>query len=309
MNKYFTPINLNFAFLGCLLFSSCDSDKPPFPLGFGEERVYSNHVEIDVGFENEGAVLAGTLFLPNTPGPHPVMVHHFGSDRWKRLAYSDAIQANLDEGLALFFYDKRGVGDSQGDCCAWKDPDYFYLLAGDMASAVRLLRTHHKVDSNRIGLYGFSQGGWIVPIAAADTTLHIAWTVIGSGPTVSLGEEILYSELSGDDECKNSSMSDSAIYAVMDKNGPSGFNPRVSLERMKNPGIWVYGGLDRSIPVSRSIEILNDIKSSQLHDFTIILRPTWNHCWVVNGAPCDCEGIRGDQYFIFQWIKDHAGLQ
>jgi len=304
--KKLTTFQFLFAF--SILSISCEKIKSAFPLGWGDVREYDNHLEMDLGFENNGAVLAGVLYLPKSPGQHPVMVHNFGSDKWESLPYSAAIQANLDEGLAMFFYDKRGVGDSQGNCCPWQDPDYFVLLAGDIKSAVRALSKNSYIDSNRIGLYGFSQGGWIVPIVAADTSFHFAWTVIGSGPTVTLGEELFYGKLSGDDNCINSNLSDSEINELMDLHGKSGFDPLPYLKEMKGPCLWAYGGLDRSIPINRSIEILNDVKYSFTLDFTVILMPSWNHCWVVNGPPCDCSGTRGDQYFIFQWIKEHAGL-
>lgn len=288
----------------------CDDDgKYNIPNGLGSDQVFDNHVEVNVGFENEGTKLFGRLYLPKSKGPHPVMVHHFGSDKWTTFEYNSDIQASLDEGLGLLFYDKRGVGRSQGECCPYQEVNYFERLAGDIAAAIRVIRAHPMVDPHRIGLYGFSQGGWIVPIVAADTSMQIGWVVIGSGPTVTLGEELFYSKASGDSDCKLAAKTEDQLNELMDQKGPSGFDPQPFLLKLSCPVIWVFGGLDRSIPVKRSIEIIRSIQGKYKRDFTVIIKPNWNHCWVENGKPCQCSGPRGDQYFLFEWIKQHAGLR
>lgn len=73
---------------------------------------------------------------------------------------------------------------------------------------------------------------------------------------------------------------------------------------MACPGLWVYGSLDTSIPVGRSIAILDGIRTRLNKDFTSILRPNWNHCWIVNGSMCECAGETGNASFIFEWIND-----
>ena len=64
--------------------------------------------------------------------------------------------------MAGFVFDKRGTGESEG-----KYSQNFPDLAGDVKAAVEFLETRPEVDPARIGLVGFSQGGWIAPMAAA----------------------------------------------------------------------------------------------------------------------------------------------
>ncbi len=99
-----------------------------------------------------------------------------------------------------------------------------------------LLVTHAEVHPAGAGLWGFSQGGWIVPLAAAILRDFVAFTVIGSGPTVSLGEELLHRALTGDPDCVPSGLSAAEIERRLDSAGPSGFDPRASLETMTAPG-------------------------------------------------------------------------
>jgi uncharacterized protein len=70
----------------------------------------------------------------------------------------------------------------------------FPLLAGDMTPAVEHLRTLPGIDGRRVGLAGASQAGWIIPVAVT-LAPKAKLAVIFSGPTVSVGLEIYYSEL------------------------------------------------------------------------------------------------------------------
>ena len=37
------------------------------------------------------------------------------------------------------------------------------MLAGDAVAAARFLAAQAGIDRSRVGLYGLSQGGWIIP--------------------------------------------------------------------------------------------------------------------------------------------------
>lgn len=282
---------------------ACSSAVAPHTPGFGEERVYPTHREVDVWWRSGDAVLAGTLYLPLEPGPHAAIVFHFGSSRWTRAPFDGTgIPLWIAHGVAVLSYDKRGVGESQGTCCPWQDENYFPLLGSDLVAAVRRIRSHPGIDSTRVGLLGFSQGGWVVPTAAAAAPDEIAFTIIGSGPAVPLSEELLYSALTGDDQCMPSGLSDEEIERRLDEATPSGFDPAPYLERMESPGLWVYGDRDTSIPVQRSVTNLDRIASELSKDFTVIVLPNVNHEWIVGGDMCQSTGPTIDADVLFDWL-------
>ena len=64
--------------------------------------------------------------------------------------------------MAVFGYDKRGVGGSTGN---WKTAS-FDDLAGHVVAAFEYLKTRKDIDHAQIGLLGVSQAGWIMPLAA-----------------------------------------------------------------------------------------------------------------------------------------------
>jgi hypothetical protein len=85
----------------------------------------------------------------------------------------------------VFAYDKRGVGESGGN---WKESS-IADLASDAVAAVNHLKA--REPNAQIGLWGGSQGGWIVPIAAT-LSPNVAFIISVSGAGMSPGEQMLY---------------------------------------------------------------------------------------------------------------------
>lgn len=132
----------------------------------GESARVARRVEIerreDVQFSNGNVRLAGTLIAPRTQVKHPViiLVHASGAeDREYLLPFARFL---IRHGIAVLGYDKRGVGASTGN---WRTAS-FEDLAGDVVAAFDYLKTRTDTDSTQIGLLGWSQAGWVMPLAA-----------------------------------------------------------------------------------------------------------------------------------------------
>jgi pimeloyl-ACP methyl ester carboxylesterase len=132
----------------------------------GEATRTARRVDIerreDVRFSNGAAELAGTLIAPANPGPHPAMilVHASGAeDREYLLPFARFL---VRHGMAVLGYDKRGVGGSTGD---WNKAS-FDDLAGDVVAAFEYLKTRRDIQHTQIGMLGWSQAGWVMPLAA-----------------------------------------------------------------------------------------------------------------------------------------------
>lgn len=135
-----------------------------------------------VTFANGPVTLAGTVTFPDGPGPHPGIVLVHGSNAQSRETFGPWQRFFAAEGFAVLAYDKRGVGSSTGD---WKTAD-FPALAGDALAGLRLLAKLPAVRKGRVGLWGISQGGWILPRVAAEAPDEVAFLVVhaGTGTTV-----------------------------------------------------------------------------------------------------------------------------
>jgi len=132
--------------------------------------------EEEIRFSSGPVELSGRLVLPaEGGGPFPLVVLVHGSERdAATLTYHRQYQFPL-EGVATFVYDKRGTGRSGGEFTM-----LFDVLAGDVLAAVDRLRSHPKIDPDRIGLAGYSQGGWIAPLAASRDP-RIRFVLVGYG--------------------------------------------------------------------------------------------------------------------------------
>lgn len=106
--------------------------------------------------------LYGTLLLPdNSVKSLIILIHGAGNgDRSLRL-YSTHAQRLVEMGTAVFYYDKRGTGKSEGD---WKKAT-FKDLASDAIRVIPKLLEFSELENAKIGFMGFSQGGWINLIA------------------------------------------------------------------------------------------------------------------------------------------------
>jgi dienelactone hydrolase len=135
--------------------------------------------EEEVSFTNGETTLSGTLVLPPNKGPHPAVVIVHGSTsnlRSQSRTMADFFALN---GVAALIYDKRGSGNSTGD---WRKSG-FDDLAGDALAGLELLKNRPDINPHQIGLWGASQGGWIVGLAASRST-SVAFIISVSGPGI-----------------------------------------------------------------------------------------------------------------------------
>jgi dienelactone hydrolase len=137
----------------------------------------------DVRFSNGNVQLAGTLISPTTQGPHPavILVHASGAeDREYLLPFARFL---IRHGVAVLGYDKRGVGASTGD---WNKAS-FDDLAGDVVAAFEYLKSRNDIRRAEIGMLGWSQAGWVMPLAATRAQ-DFAFLISISGAGVSGAE-------------------------------------------------------------------------------------------------------------------------
>jgi dipeptidyl aminopeptidase/acylaminoacyl peptidase len=252
----------------------------------------------DVSYRSRGARIAARLHLPRDDGPHPALVVAHGSGPSRRSQYDDMAAHLAARGWALLVYDKRGVGESEGDYSSIGPANseaMFDLLAADVVAGVEYLAARADIDSKRIGVLGISQGGWIGPLAATRSPA-VSFLVIVSGPVVSVGEEIYYSELTGEREGGDALVTDGDLAAELAAfSGPHGFDPVPVLERLDVPGLWILGAGDRSIPVPETVTRLEGLIAAG-RPFTLRVLPDVGHGMrhVATGEPVPVTSIAAD---------------
>ena len=278
--KYLVLTNLCMllAFIGCNAQSVQKNVSLKTPAKV--ENISKKIKKEDFSFENLGVKLKGTLWLPasETKKTFPAVVCVHGSGKIDRNdSYIKEFAEHFSKkGIAVLTYDKRGVGESGGDYEGGFGGS-MVAYAADAISAINNLKKRDDIDSKKIGLFGVSQGGYIIPLAAAMDKRNVAFTIIVSGPVISIAEESFYSNLTGDSNGKPTGKSKEQIKKELKAYGSKGYNPYPFVEEMIKPGLWLYGGLDKSVPVEESLANLKEIKNRWKRKFTIKVFPNANH--------------------------------
>jgi dipeptidyl aminopeptidase/acylaminoacyl peptidase len=270
-------------------------DHPP--VTFGSERALADHHEVDVRFTCEGAVQAATIYLPNGAGRHPGLVWIHGAGQARRIPYAFPVfQQLVQSGIAVLSYDKRGVGDSDGACCAG-DGGHFNLLTADVVGAASALRSRSDIDPEQIGLFGVSQAGWIAPRAAVEA--HAAFLALASAPTVTERTANLYERLATGEQGQ---LSKAEIFRRLKDAGSQGFDPLPYLRQLTVPSMWEFGTADVRTPVDESVAILDKLKAGG-KDITVTVFPNAGH-GLMDTPPTDPHA--GPT--MVRWILDHLQL-
>ena len=161
--------------------------KPPFP--YDDE---------EVEYRNGDVKIAGTVTLPPGEGQVPAALLISGSGALNRdleLAGHKPFLVLADHltrlGIAVLRVDDRGVGGSTGSTWQSTSRD----KAADVLAGVRFLRDHDRIDPERVGLIGISEGGLVAPLALNRVEPGtIAYAVLLAGPGVP-GAELLRQQL------------------------------------------------------------------------------------------------------------------
>lgn len=204
-------------------------------------------------FTSEGARLAYSITWPSGDAEVPGVVLVHGSGQITRSMHSGLVERFVGMGFAVLAYDKRGTGASEGRYSGvgpLNSDTLIPLLARDAARAVEVLAGQSRILRGRVGLAGGSQAGWIIPPASAFARVPVAFGLILVGPTVTVGEEMFYSEL-----VEHGARTVAEGHAALPSfAGPRGFDPMPWVERMHMPTLWLYGDEDRSIPTVACVE-------------------------------------------------------
>lgn len=255
----------------------------------------------NIRFKSAGVSLAGTVYKPRHSHAAVVIVHGSGQESRMR-GFASLLAKN---GISVLTYDKRGVGESGGTYSGPEvgtnniDPANLTLLAEDANAAVNIL---HQQDKNLpIGLVGFSQAGWIIPIAANKNS-HVDFMVLFSGPVVPTLEQLRFQFFTEGkpDFWDNHTETETRehIRSDPDRYQFENTDPHDALSTLYIPGLWLFGNKDVQIPVGLSIERLNTLKA-QRKPYEYCLFSTLGH----NVAFSDSnEPVN----IAVHWIKDRV---
>ena len=221
----------------------------------------------EVEFRSGEVTISGTVVLPPRIWAAAVLVQ--GSGRQER--NTGFAKWLASQGVGSLIYDKRGVGKSGGVYAGPEvgtentDSQNLKLLAGDAAAAVRELTCRLPKHRIPIGLIGFSQGGWIVPLATIRSP-EVKFIILWSGPLVTTKEQLRFQYLTdgkadfwehhSEAEVREHVRSDSDRVQFADT------HPVEASRKLSIPGLWLFGGRDVYVPAQLSVERLQALAAT-----------------------------------------------
>lgn len=235
----------------------------------------------NVQFNSAGTTLSGTIFKPRKPNAAVVIVH--GSGQETRMVELASRLAGND--IAVLTYDKRGVGKSEGVYAGPEvgtnniDSANLGLLASDASAAVNELLVHLPAKHGPLGLIGFSQAGWIIPLATKQNH-HVNFMILFSGPVVTTLEQLRFQFYTQGNAKFWDTHTEAETHEHV-RNDPDRYQftataPSETLAKLSVPGLWIFGGKDVQIPVRLSIEQL-DVFKAQGKSYEYELFPELGH--------------------------------
>ncbi|GII83215.1 hypothetical protein Ssi03_12050 [Sphaerisporangium siamense] len=248
----------------------------------------------DISIPVKGTTLAATIRAPRVPGRYPAVAFVQGSGSGSRRDFTTQATWLAKAGIVTLTYDKRTVGYD------FRHRD-FGLLADDALRMVEVLRARGDVDPVRTGLWGVSEGSWVVPIAAA-TSKDVGFSVLVSSPNVSPVRQVAWAL----NEQLERLHAPAGVRELLTKAmGGVGFDflrydSVPELQRMTQPVLALYGTMDPSIPFVESMQTLTSaLTAGDNRDYTIRFLGGADHAMRVNGGPY----TRGYLETLANWIR------
>lgn len=274
--------------------------------------------------QSSDVALAGSLWFPERAPAATVLMHPGSgpSDRDNDIYFPPIREHLLAHDIAVSSFDKRGVGRSTG---RWEQAA-IGEQADDALAAVDALLAQDELDCP-VGLFGHSQGGWVV-VEAASRSADVAFVVTNSGPGVTPCEQERYAAgghlvRSGaaskviDDalerfdalvdmmrrrvpfEDVRASLEASHLAADdLDLPGEEAhwelmgalfdYDPRPALERIQAPVLALFGADDTIVPVDDSVAVYRAAVSRDL--LSVAVFPDGDHRVLVGDPPRLADG-------------------
>lgn len=311
-----------------------------------EDTIYELHGElvwpkpID---KSNGESKVVTTLAQNTQ-LHPAIVFLVGSgpNSTHTGLYANFVRENLEQlflqhGVALLYFDKRGVGLSEG---RWHRTD-LYERADDARAAVQFLRQQPGIDPERIGVVGHSQGGSVAQILGHLYGDSIAFIASLAAPTYDTQHRLTheyYSMYHCSGEPQDIALDKAQKKAISDLNWVnafpltktwrhlselSDFNPTPHLAMLQLPAYFAFPELDYFVSAEWGVEALEQATTPPQY-ITIQVFPELDHDFIPTPDVCTGAATVSEQtdelspkkpaysqefqQNFQQWVLSHLGL-
>jgi len=218
---------------------------------------------------SDGLMINGWLYLPLGSGKFPLIVLTNGGGDGSRgiKSLSDWIAPILAHcGYAAFVHDKRGTGESEGTFVASTYEDFIQ----DAGNCAKWLTKHPRINPEKVGIMGGSEGG-LIAVSAACRFPEIKFVISFAGTVVTGIEDRLNAQLNG---MVDSGVLTDSLLQIVKPLWESSFQAWASHDRAEHQKVDARIGEWRK---KYNRQVLPFMKSEMetIPEFSSVL-PTWN---------------------------------
>ena len=117
-------------------------------------------------FESGHFSVVGELRIPSGEGKYPLVIMVHGDGPAYRSFFYTLKKCILRAGYATLMWDKPGTGQSTGE---FSQQHRLAERAEILCDAIESVKNHPRIDAARIGVWGISQAGYVIPLALQKT--------------------------------------------------------------------------------------------------------------------------------------------
>lgn len=240
----------------------------------------------------DGTVLYGALYRPaGSEPPYPVIVSVYGGPHVQRVIDDWSLTVDLraqylaQQGVAVFKLDNRG---SSGRGLAFES--HIYRRMGsveveDQVAGVRYLGSLPDFDTSRVGIYGWSYGGYLTLMALLGAPDVFAFGVAGAPVTDWDGYDTAYTER----------------YMGIPRNNPEGYRESSALNhaaKLRGQLLIVHGMADENVHFRHTARLIVALTQAG-KPYELLLFPEERH------MPRDPQGLEYQEQRVLEFLLRH----
>jgi dienelactone hydrolase len=215
----------------------------------------------DVFFDSGDLTLAGTVLIPDGDGPWPAVALVHGASLGLRDENLGVAGAFARDGVLTLIYDKR----TEGYAASGVGGRDYSLLADDALAAVTYLQGRSDVRPDMVGLWGLSEGAWVVPMAAARSD-DVAFLVLAGAAAIPPAQQESWRH---EHLLRHAGVSGSLLETIprdlvhllvtTDLMSEADYDPVPVLTQIEQPVLAVWGEMERTGPPTESAQIMSAV--------------------------------------------------
>lgn len=240
----------------------------------------------------DGTLLYGALYRPvGSEPPYPVIVSVYGGPHVQRVVDDWSLTVDLraqylaQQGAAVFKLDNRG---SSGRGLAFEshiNRRFGSVEVEDQVAGVRYLGSLPDFDTSRVGIYGWSYGGYLTLMALLRAPDVFAFGVAGAPVTDWDGYDTAYTER----------------YMGTPQNNPEGYRESSILNhaaKLQRPLLIVHGMADENVHFRHTARLIVALTQAG-KPYELLLFPEERH------MPRDPQGLEYQEQRVLDFLLRH----